>query len=336
VVKIKTTRDTKATKLLFLYPEYLYLGQIITMKLFIRMGCFAVLFYLQGCSGCIKHNGGQDQTSGANGKSGIPVPVTTNNLIINDVNDLTGYWAGEFGPEKADTVDYDDGDEQYDTINISLDEIDGTTVKGHTVLAGKVRFFTCTMVNKGAGYYFTFKGGANEKTTGVYKFSIARGDSLLKGSWNPHSNKIPTHDFELTKKLFKYNPDVKLVAGRYVDYKKTKVVTEKIDTDTYTNEKYATTTNDIDKYNASAELLTKDQIANLKKADLLILRNSIFARHGYIFKKEPLDLYFSQQPWYVPVNTDVIAELTDTEKKNINLLMRYEKNAQEYYDSFGR
>jgi hypothetical protein len=40
--------------------------------------------------------------------------------------------------------------------------------------------------------------------------------------------------------------------------------------------------------------------------------------------------------WYVPVKTDVTAELTDIEKQNIELIKRYEKHADKYYDSFGR
>jgi hypothetical protein len=92
----------------------------------------------------------------------------------------------------------------------------------------------------------------------------------------------------------------------------------------------------VDKHNASAELLTKDYLANLKKGDLLVLRNSIFARHGYTFKKAQINLYFSQQPWYVPLNTDVTAQLTPLEKQNLILMAPYEKNAQEYYAAFGR
>ena len=308
------------------------------MKFLVRIACVAAFFYLQGCGdSMIKHKGDQEQASTA-GKSKIPVPVATANLVIQNEKDLTGYWAGEFGPEiiPGDTVYEDEGDNEYDKINISIDDINGARVKGHTVIAGKARFFKCKMEKAGSKYQFMFKGAANEKGEGVFKFSIAEGDSLLKGSWDPGSDKIPTHNYALTKKLFSYNPNWKIDAGRYVDYRKSKKITEKIDTDTYISEKYATTSKELEKLNPSARLLTKDDIANLKKADLLVLRNSIFARHGYTFKKPALNLFFSQQSWYVPVNTDVTAELTTIEKKNIQLMMPYEKTAQEYYDAFGR
>ena len=47
-------------------------------------------------------------------------------------------------------------------------------------------------------------------------------------------------------------------------------------------------------------------------------------------------MYFEQFDWYMPVFGDVKDELTEIEKKNIDLLLRYEQNAEEYYDNFGR
>ena len=40
--------------------------------------------------------------------------------------------------------------------------------------------------------------------------------------------------------------------------------------------------------------------------------------------------------WYMPVSTDVTSLLTETEKKNIALIKRYEAHAEKYYDVFGR
>ena len=308
------------------------------MKPLLHIFFLAVLIYLQGCSGCIKNTKNNDQEPASTGKkSKIPVPVATGNLIIKDENDLTGYWAGLFGPENAgtDSVQYDGEDEQFNKINISIDSINGTNVKGHTVIEGKVRFFKCTMEKGGNRYEFTFKGGADEKTDGVYKFSIAKGDSLLTGTWRAGKDDFG-HDFSLTKKLFNYNAGWKLQPGNYVDYNKYKTVTKKIDTDTYRETRFATTSDDVEKYNPSADILTKEYVANLKKADFLILRNSIFARHGYTFKKPLLSLYFSQQTWYVPISNDVTAELTNIEKQNLKLMAPYEKNAEEYYNAYGR
>jgi hypothetical protein len=83
-------------------------------------------------------------------------------------------------------------------------------------------------------------------------------------------------------------------------------------------------------------MLSKNDLENLKKGDLLIIRNTIYARHGFSFKNRPLRIFFDAQEWYMPVNMNIKPQLTEIEKKNIQLLLKYEKNSIEYYDSFGR
>jgi hypothetical protein len=309
------------------------------MKLLICIGCCAILL-MQGCKGGRDKNKNSDtgQTSSKNSNSKIPVPVATDNLVVTDEKDLTGYWVGLFGADDTgrDSLAYEEVDEEYNKINVSIDEINGNKVAGHTVIAGKVRFFNCEMEKTASKYKFTFKGGADQKADGRFTFSITKGDSVLSGRWDA-GDKIIAHGYDLKKNIFTYNPNLKLTTGQYVDWSKGKKVTIKTDDgDTYQNEAYFTTSEDLIKFNASTELLTKDFVANLKKGDLLVLRNSIFARHGYTFKKPRLNLYFSQQPWYVPLSTDVTAVLTATEKKNIALMMPYEKNAEAFYNAYGR
>jgi len=295
---------------------------------------------MQGCKSGRDKNKNSDtgQTSSNSIQSKIPVPAATNNLVVRDEKDLTGYWVGEFGLDVTgrDSLADETGDVQHNKINISIDEINGNKISGHTVIGGKVRFFNCEMEKTASKYQFTFKSGADEKGDGIFTFSITKGDSVLSGRWDA-GEKILAHGYDLTKKNFSYNPNWKLTTGQYVDWGKGKKVTIKTDEgETYQNEAFFTTSEDLVKFNASTELLTKDFVANLKKGDLLVLRNSIFARHGYTFKKQPLSLYFSQQPWYIPLSTDVTAQLTATEKKNIALMMPYEKNAEAYYNAFGR
>jgi YARHG domain len=72
------------------------------------------------------------------------------------------------------------------------------------------------------------------------------------------------------------------------------------------------------------------------KEDLEFMRNEIFARHGYCFQKKALRQQFENQEWYVPNTIDIKNRLTDIEKKNIALIKKYEKYAEEYGDDFGR
>lgn len=88
--------------------------------------------------------------------------------------------------------------------------------------------------------------------------------------------------------------------------------------------------------NASNTLLKKEDIENLKKGDITIIRNTIYARHGYSFKNRPLRIFFDAQDWYIPVHVNIKSDFTTIEKENIKLLLKFEKNASEYYDYFGR
>jgi len=70
--------------------------------------------------------------------------------------------------------------------------------------------------------------------------------------------------------------------------------------------------------------LTPTDVAGLSKEDLRIMRNWIFARHGYIFKSNDLKEYFSQFNWYEPKYSNVSSMLSKVEKKNVAFIQRYE------------
>ena len=75
---------------------------------------------------------------------------------------------------------------------------------------------------------------------------------------------------------------------------------------------------------ASKQLLTVADIENLSKFDLKVMRNEIFARHGYIFTTEEMRIYFGSQPWYKGTVRDVSSRLTAIEKRNIELIKQME------------
>lgn len=65
-------------------------------------------------------------------------------------------------------------------------------------------------------------------------------------------------------------------------------------------------------------------LAGLSAGDLRILRNAIFAMHGYKFKSADLQEYFGRFPWYSPGYSDVSAQLSPIEKANIELIQKHE------------
>jgi len=71
--------------------------------------------------------------------------------------------------------------------------------------------------------------------------------------------------------------------------------------------------------------LTDADVQGLSKAELRILRNTIYARHGRRFKSVDLQNYFNGMPWYNPVKDEVApGELSQTELHNIKLIQAYE------------
>ena len=70
---------------------------------------------------------------------------------------------------------------------------------------------------------------------------------------------------------------------------------------------------------------------SLNPAFLKVIRNEIFARHGYVFiKGGEMDKYFRSKEWYTPKFNNINHLLSDIEKHNIKLIKELESE-QNYY-----
>jgi hypothetical protein len=74
------------------------------------------------------------------------------------------------------------------------------------------------------------------------------------------------------------------------------------------------------------ELVPIELLKRLTKDDLTIMRNEIFASHGYRFKDEKLIAYFNEQEWYEAKLENVDDKLTPQERDNIILIKSIEDN----------
>lgn len=102
-------------------------------------------------------------------------------------------------------------------------------------------------------------------------------------------------------------------------------------------ETFEALTKDVLTKNASTQLLDYNELEYLPQSDLEVLRNSIYARHGYAFKNKPMRYLFENKvDWYYPNAIQVEETFTKIERKNIELIKRYEQHAEKYYDEFGR
>lgn len=72
----------------------------------------------------------------------------------------------------------------------------------------------------------------------------------------------------------------------------------------------------------SLRKLTPSDVAYMSPRALRIMRNEIYARHGYIFDSADLRDYFMSQYWYYPLTKSV--NLSAIEKYNVEFIKRYE------------
>ncbi|RRJ90099.1 YARHG domain-containing protein [Paenimyroides tangerinum] len=70
---------------------------------------------------------------------------------------------------------------------------------------------------------------------------------------------------------------------------------------------------------ASKRILKANDLKGLNSFDLKVMRNEIYARHGYIFKTQEMKDYFNEQDWYNGKYKNVDKFLTETERKTLNL-----------------
>lgn len=71
--------------------------------------------------------------------------------------------------------------------------------------------------------------------------------------------------------------------------------------------------------------LQDSDLQYLNKAQLRILRNTIYARHGRKFASADLRNYFSRFSWYNPIYDEISPNaLSQIEKHNIQLIQKYE------------
>ncbi len=214
-------------------------------------------------------------------------------------------------------------------INISIDKIDNGKIYGHSVVAGNDRPFEGTF--DPSGTKIEVKEPGDDKYDGVFVLNFNAARNGLSGTWaaNDSKLKVTNRTFELEKKKIAYNKDLDLPEDVLWEF----LYDNKHEFEENEGEML---TGAVVAFNASNTVLKKEDIENMYKGDLEVIRNAIYARHGYSFKNRKMRYVFDQVDWYIPVHTDVRSDLTDLEKKNIDLLKRYEGHAGAYYDSFGR
>lgn len=281
------------------------------------------------------------------------VPATEEVSAMSDVPDFEnnyGLWSGEF---VADKVNYENGGvySQMNMFSIVIKSITNGQVEGYSVSAGNVRPFEGEVVETtSAGQYVVVEEPGDHKYDGIFKFTIAPDKSKVDGNWYSNRKDLPVlvRKFSINKKYFSYNPKSMLKPYENNeeyddDYSDSAVdwVNDRAKISGYEGEEYnilvhRAASDEIYKINGSTRNLSERELKTLRKLDLEIIRNTIYARHGYTFANRGARQFFDSVEWYIPLYANVEGELTDIEKSNIKLLKRLEKYAEDYYQQYGR
>lgn len=255
-----------------------------------------------------------------------------------------GIYMGDFAGKEMimpETGEEYEGD-VYKKISLKINRITKDSVYGQSIVNGNQRPFRGVFNEETKSFVLDEPG--NDKTDG--RFEVKLNNDSLTGKWNAFNKsavKAPLKTLKLIKKEFVYNPNFMLNEDNdLIDWENPKDFVEKYTdeetgkTETYTASKNRIASDAVFKINASKQKLTEKDLKNLRKLDMEIIKNSVFARHGYAFKKQTYRNFFEQTDWYIPVSNNVDKDLSPMEKDNVALLNRFIKYAEDKYDSFGR
>jgi len=323
-----------------------------TMKIYL----FVFVFGLISCENAIK-NKIEPVLIASNQK--IIKPIENKSTVVNSKEDLIGYWVYDF-------QDFDEN-KYYGKFILAFNKVIENKIYGKLFINEQQIPIVMHLNESTNKIAIDFESNSKKGVFKKMNFDILKGSKQLGGKVSvlDYDKSIQNYNIDMVKKNFVYNIDG-LIERMYVDDNKTgkgyreynleAEIEAEIIVDDSTAKKadknefdkikmipsreeregYFATTKDIFKINPSTGVLKNEVVENLSKADLYILNKLIYAKHGKIFNEKKLSEYFLNHSWYIPVSNNVDGNLTEIEKKNIDLLGRYERNAKEYYQVFGR
>ncbi len=217
---------------------------------------------------------------------------------------VTGTWCGMFEPPSGSKeFDKESGDSipvASNKMTLFIDQMEDGAMFGYSVCAGSDRPFRGEYTEDGDKITATLKEPGDNKHDGVFELVITKKPLSLTGKWTPFRPSQGNRHYTLARRNFAYYN----TAGQYTE--------------------------------SSVKQLGDDDVNNLYKDELRLMRNEIYARHGYSFKLRDMRELFDNEDWYMPVSTDVRKALTPIERKNEELIKRFEKHPTENDDDYGR
>jgi len=252
------------------------------------------------------------------------------NVVVDEHAKYYGVWEGLIGNDTAAVVM---------TSLIKIIRIEDGKVRAHATVGGKEMNISGVQQTKDGKFCIRLCKGSGTRERTIFEIQEQEVETFT-GTYFEKTGE-PGSKVVLTHRVFKYDPNVMLQRSNAVDWENPKKIKKSYTDDngkkhTYEKEANRYTSDSIPPLNASAQKLTEGQLKNLRKIDLEVIRNTVYARHGFAFSRAYLRNLFDRAEWYVPIADNVDKDLTPLEKENIALLTRLEKYATDHYEYFGR
>ncbi|WP_449399994.1 YARHG domain-containing protein [Chryseobacterium wanjuense] len=230
--------------------------------------------------------------------------VKKDSLVAPEIHkEYYGIYMGDFAGKEMITPEIGEEYEGdvYKKISLKINRITKDSVYGQSIVNGNQRPFR-GVFNENTKFFILDEPG-NDKTDG--RFEVKLNNDSLTGNWtafNKSAVKAPSKTLKLIKKEFVYNPNFMLDENSdLIDWENPKNFVEKYTdeetgkTESYTASKNRVASDAVFKLNASKQKLTEKDLKNLRKLDMEIIKNSVFARHGYSFKKQLSETFLNRQ-----------------------------------------
>lgn len=302
---------------------------------------FISLILLGSCDKVIHKNGARAENALDSMIEQYSYPENDNftSKRVNNKEDIIGNWVGSFNVPQPymNAYIFDDGRQPWhieDKINISIQHIEENRVDGISIIAGTLRPLKGTIQETENGFEIILVEPGREQYDGTYHLFLDSRTSMIRGTWLAYKDIVlKERNLSLKKRYFNYDPMISMertsIRNDISLFRHIRMRSEY----SWLYDAIENPSQHVYDINPCIRIINPYEAERLSGNDLMLLRNIIFAKHGYAFKKRPLRIYFESQPWYIPVSTNVKHELTYIEKENIKTILRYEKY-NEYHSDY--
>lgn len=176
-------------------------------------------------------------------------------------------------------------------IGFFIESLDATQIRGYSMVGQNRRPFQGSVRQQNGMYLIMAREPMNQASDGTFELTLNPATPRqIEGTWQSQDTQVAAKQFSLTPRACSA----------------------------------AKTAGD---YEGSVRRLTGDELQT-DPWTLAMMRNEIYARHGYAFADREIAAMFAEMDWYIPCSTNVESKLTPLERDNIRRLRKAETYAK--------